>query len=140
MTGLLSDVYAKTASISTIMNGVKRTGIWPVDRTVFSETDFIAANALLENDSESASEDSEAENLRETTAEPKGDATEPPLHSDSTEQNKNCNTTDLNTSIEEIYPLPENKGYAKRRKFSQPAVILSTTPYKEELENKCNQR
>ncbi|CAH1970057.1 unnamed protein product [Acanthoscelides obtectus] len=60
MTGLLSDAYAKTASISTIMNGFKRTGIWPVDCTVFSEIDFIAANALLEDGSENASE---AENL-----------------------------------------------------------------------------
>ncbi|CAH1971580.1 unnamed protein product [Acanthoscelides obtectus] len=67
------------------MNGFKITGIWPVDRTVFSETDFIAANALLENDSEKASENSEAENLRETTPEPKDDATEPPVHSDSTD-------------------------------------------------------
>ncbi|CAH1996882.1 unnamed protein product [Acanthoscelides obtectus] len=93
MTGLLSDAYAKTASISTIMNGFKRTGLWPVDRTVFSETDFIAANAVLENDSEKPSE-------------PKDDATEPPVYSDSTEQNKHCNRTGLNTSIEEIYPLP----------------------------------
>ncbi|CAH1964579.1 unnamed protein product [Acanthoscelides obtectus] len=140
MTGLLSDDYAKTVSISTIMNGFKSTGIWPVDRTVFSESDFIAANALLENDSEKANEDSEAENLRETTTEPKDDATEPPVHSDSTEQNKNCNTTDLNASIEEIDPLPQNKGYDERRKASQLAVIVSTTPYKDKLENKRKQR
>ncbi|CAH1986880.1 unnamed protein product [Acanthoscelides obtectus] len=47
MTGLLSDAYAKTASICTIMNGFKITGIWPVDRSVFSETDFIAAMPCL---------------------------------------------------------------------------------------------
>ncbi|CAH1989608.1 unnamed protein product [Acanthoscelides obtectus] len=88
MTGLLSDAHEKTASISTIMNGFKITGIWSVDRTVFSETDFIASNALFENDSEKASEDSEAEDLPETTPEPKDDATEPPVYSDSTAKTK----------------------------------------------------
>ncbi|CAH1963229.1 unnamed protein product [Acanthoscelides obtectus] len=140
MTGLLSDAYAKTASISNVMGGFKRTGIWPVDRTVFSDADFIAASALLENDSETAREDLGAINPRETTIEPEDEATERPVKSNSTELNNNCNSTDLNTSIEEIYPLPENKGNAKKRKLSQPAVILSSTPYKDELESKRNQR
>ncbi|CAH2003948.1 unnamed protein product [Acanthoscelides obtectus] len=140
MTGLLSDAYAKTASISNIMGGFKRTGIWPVDRTVFSDADFIAASALLENDSETAREDLGEINPRETTIEPEDEATERLVKSNSTELNNNCNSTDLNTSIEEINPLPENKGNAKKRKLSQPAVILSSTPYKDELESKRNQR
>ncbi|CAH1961797.1 unnamed protein product [Acanthoscelides obtectus] len=79
-------------------------------------------------------------NPRETTIKPEDEATERPVKSNSTELNNNCNSTDLNTSIEEIYPLPENKGNAKKRKLSQPAVILSSRPYKDELDSKRNQR
>ncbi|KAG5891007.1 hypothetical protein JTB14_022586 [Gonioctena quinquepunctata] len=51
MTALLSDAFAKTATISTIANDLKKHGICPVDRTVFAETDFIAASILLEKES-----------------------------------------------------------------------------------------
>ncbi|KAF2890117.1 hypothetical protein ILUMI_16056, partial [Ignelater luminosus] len=33
--------------------------------------------------------------------------------------------TQSNASVEEILPLPEHSGSRKRRKFSQPAVVLS---------------
>lgn len=39
-----------------------------------------------------------------------------------------------NVSVQEILPLPEEASNAKKRKLSQPAVILSSTPYKNELE------
>lgn len=45
MTALLSSALANTA---TIANGFKKSLIWPVDRTVFSEADFVAASVLFE--------------------------------------------------------------------------------------------
>nr|CAI5830715.1 unnamed protein product [Callosobruchus analis] len=48
MTPLLNEAYANAASIATIQNGFRRAGIWPVDRAVFSQADFVPAALLLE--------------------------------------------------------------------------------------------
>ncbi|XP_023310565.1 uncharacterized protein LOC111691652 [Anoplophora glabripennis] len=42
MTALLSEAYSRSASIVTISNGFRATGVWPVDRGVFSDVDFVA--------------------------------------------------------------------------------------------------
>ncbi|KAG5882894.1 hypothetical protein JTB14_013273 [Gonioctena quinquepunctata] len=39
-----------------------------------------------------------------------------------------------------MYPLPEPLNNENKRKLSQPAVILSSTPYKDDLENQQTQR
>nr|CAI5850859.1 unnamed protein product [Callosobruchus analis] len=104
MTPLLNEAYANAASIATIENGFRRAGIWPVDRAVFSQADFVPAALLLE--------------------------TTPPLVSQVQME------VGLNVSIEEILPLPENRPTLKRRKRCQPAVVLSSTPYKNDLHKK----
>jgi hypothetical protein len=38
---LLSEVFGKAASIFNATNGFRATGLWSVDRSVFSENDFI---------------------------------------------------------------------------------------------------
>nr|CAI5864017.1 unnamed protein product [Callosobruchus analis] len=98
MTPLLNEVYANAASIATIQNGFRRGGIWPVDRAVFIQANFVPAALLLE--------------------------TTPPLVSQVQME------VGLNVSIEEILPLPENRPTLKKRKQCQPAVVLSSTPYK----------
>ncbi|KAF2879104.1 hypothetical protein ILUMI_27068 [Ignelater luminosus] len=45
---LINEAYLKTFSIITIANGFRKAGIWPVNRMVFNEGGFIAADALLE--------------------------------------------------------------------------------------------
>nr|CAI5838650.1 unnamed protein product [Callosobruchus analis] len=87
-----------------IQNGFRRAGIWPVDRAVFSQADFVPAALVLE--------------------------TTPPLVSQVQME------VGLNVSLEEILPLPENRPTLKRRKQCQPAVVLSSTPYKDDLHKK----
>ncbi|KAG5889687.1 hypothetical protein JTB14_025209 [Gonioctena quinquepunctata] len=45
------------------------------------------------------------------------------------------NKHDLYVAIDEIYPLPEQLNNENKRKLSQLAVILSSTPYKDDLKN-----
>ncbi|XP_018399026.1 PREDICTED: uncharacterized protein LOC108776809 [Cyphomyrmex costatus] len=44
---LLSEAYLKIATMSNAVNGFKATGIWPVDRHIFNNTDFIAVDTLM---------------------------------------------------------------------------------------------
>jgi hypothetical protein len=43
---LLSEVNGKAALISNAANGFRATGLWPVDRSVFSENEFIPSGNL----------------------------------------------------------------------------------------------
>ncbi|KAJ8872986.1 hypothetical protein PR048_026602 [Dryococelus australis] len=53
--GLLGEAYEQTAVISTAANGFKKSGVWPVDRAVFTDQHFVASDILnqdieVEND------------------------------------------------------------------------------------------
>jgi hypothetical protein len=43
ITGLFGKAFLKAASMETAVNGFRKTGIWPVQRDVFTEVDFLAA-------------------------------------------------------------------------------------------------
>lgn len=45
------------------------------------------------------------------------------------------NKYDFYVAIDEIYPLNELLNNENKRKLSQPAVTISSTPYKGNLEN-----
>jgi hypothetical protein len=40
---LLAEAYSKAAALSNTANGFKATGIWPMDRAVFSQHDFVTS-------------------------------------------------------------------------------------------------
>lgn len=44
--GLISEAYEKAATLSNAASGFRATGIWPVDRSVFSDADFAASENL----------------------------------------------------------------------------------------------
>jgi hypothetical protein len=46
VTALLAEAYNKAETLSNAANGFKATGIWSVDRAVFSEHDFVASENL----------------------------------------------------------------------------------------------
>lgn len=50
VSSLLAEAYVKIATMSNAMNGFKATGIWPVDRHVFKDTDFIVAETLMSSE------------------------------------------------------------------------------------------
>ena len=54
MSSILSEAYVRVATMSNAMNGFKITDVWPVDRHIFKDTDFVAAKTLTpeENDRE----------------------------------------------------------------------------------------
>lgn len=41
---LLGEAYAKVAILGNAVSGFKKTGIWPLDRTVFQDCDFITSS------------------------------------------------------------------------------------------------
>lgn len=138
MTPLLNEAYSRAASIATIVNGYRATGIWPVDRTVFNDSDFAASEALGDdfvedgNHTESNEEDPgpEADGTNHgaiTNLVPERHATPEPVSPD-------LNENTLNVSVEEICPIPTVSGKGKKRKQAQSAVILSSSPYKNQLE------
>lgn len=45
MTPLINEAYSRAASIATIVNGFRAT--WPVDRSVFTDSDFVPSEAIL---------------------------------------------------------------------------------------------
>ncbi|KAK9737979.1 hypothetical protein QE152_g10252 [Popillia japonica] len=47
---LLSEAYGKAACIQTAVNGFKAAGIWPIDRGVFADHQFAAADNLCQAD------------------------------------------------------------------------------------------
>lgn len=142
MTVLLSDAFAKTATISTIANGFKKSGIWPVDRTVFAETDFVAASILLEKESNNNDVSENSIQAADIQNQMRVKNTENDRKSMSVNESQlsQSNKHDLYVPIDEIYPLPEQLNNENKRKLSQPAVILSSTPYKDDLENQQSQR
>lgn len=140
MTTLLDDAYSRAANIQTISNGFRATGIWPVDRYVFSDVDFVAAEGLLDavDHHEVASDSGEDAHCNDITEEAQidyRDVVRPEVGNDVDVSNEpTADTEPHNVSVQEILPLPELRTEAKKRKLSQPAVILSSTPYKNELE------
>lgn len=136
MTNLLNDAYSRAANIQTISNGFRATGIWPVNRLVFSDADFVAAEGLLDAVDHHEVVPDSGENAHNVITE---DVARPEAANDVS----NEPTIDIephNVSVQEILPLPELRAEAKKRKLSQPAVVLSSTPYKDELEAQQERR
>lgn len=58
---LLGEAYPRAAVMANAMNGFRKTGIWPVDRNVFSDVDFAPADVLTRNEPIERSDHSEDE-------------------------------------------------------------------------------
>nr|CAI5850712.1 unnamed protein product [Callosobruchus analis] len=67
---LLGEAYARAAVIANAMNGFRRTGIWPVDRNVFSDADFIPADVLSQNHNMNSNTDLENQSTSDSDDEP----------------------------------------------------------------------
>ncbi|KAJ8960694.1 hypothetical protein NQ317_009537 [Molorchus minor] len=127
MTALLSEAFAKTANISTIANGFKRSGIWPVDRTVFTESDFVAASSLLEEES-SNSDVPELDN----EAAPENNENQ----IDSSVDNDESLEENRRESVDNTQQIQTNNMHLE----VSIAEICPSTPYKDQLESQQTQR
>ncbi|KAJ4443294.1 hypothetical protein ANN_04962, partial [Periplaneta americana] len=133
---LVGVAFPRAANMQIAMNGFRHTGLWPVDRNVFSEADFapsLVTDRLL-NGEPSASASRAAEEVEGATtaasAEKKmGDNVE--LHSGLTEY----------VSVKEISPLPSSSKSGQRKsgtRYNASGVVLTATPHKNALQQQSD--
>lgn len=135
VSSLLSEAYSRAATLSNAMNGFKATGIWPVDRNVFSDADFIPSSIH-----------SQAYTSDQPEEPPRG----PPSNDDrpmrSNEENaampqspeaRPTSSRSLAVTVHEISPLPRPVGRPGKRlrKGAQKSELLTSTPYKNKLKD-----
>lgn len=104
---LLGEAYGRAATVRTAAKAFQASGIWPVDRLIFHESIFSAAKAL-----------------------------QPSLPLEPTESPRPSVSSFLQDLIE-VSPLPQAAPSANTKAVrNQDAAILTSTPYKDELESK----
>jgi hypothetical protein len=126
---LLNESYPKTAVVATAINGFRATGIWPIDRDTFKESDYaippnmcVSDNLSVDNASISTSQ--MAENKFEHVS-------------------KDPTTPNVLKSVKDISPLPDvSKMLVKKRNSTSGPVVevLTSTPYKDKLIQKANKK
>nr|CAH7743445.1 unnamed protein product [Callosobruchus chinensis] len=142
----LDEAYARAAVIANAMNGFRSTGIWPVDRNVFSDADFIPADVLSQNHNMNSNTDLENQSTSDSDDEPlihyfQKDAT----LSKATQEE--LVIRDLNVAstskeahmriIETVLRSPTvDQTKVKKTKGAQKAEVITSTPYKDELQGK----
>ncbi|XP_069705676.1 uncharacterized protein [Periplaneta americana] len=133
---LVGVAFPRAANMQIAMNGFRHTGLWPVDRNVFSEADFapsLVTNRPL-NDEPSASASRAAEEVEGATtaasAEKKmGDNVE--LLSGLTEY----------VSVKEITPLPLSLKSGQRKsgtRYNASGVVLTAMPHTNALQQQSD--
>lgn len=140
--GLCTEAYGKAATIENATNGFRISGVWPVDRLVFKDSDFVAADNLnqIEND-----ENQNTEKPKEPEGVSSVEIEWPAIPSSDTgvsEPSQNLNTqtvsqtsqSKLNVSIQSISPIPRPQSKSKKGGGIQKATVLTSSPYKAELE------
>ncbi|XP_047139751.1 uncharacterized protein LOC124815277 [Hydra vulgaris] len=143
--------YLDTATMTNAINGFKKAGIWPVDRSVFTDADFIAAEvtdmSIITEDTESfATTDSALTTVSAPATKPSDSTstTEPSTSctgsTSATEPSTSCRpststTVTLSFAISPCHLLPIPK-QAQRKRISKQrgkTAILTSSPYKRSL-------
>ena len=125
VSSLLAPAYARSASVASATKGFACTGIFPFNRDIFSEDDFMAAENLL---SGSADQSKEAQCTAQSSS------------AQAVESACESQTNPGQVALHEISPLPkpthnEHKNQRKRR--CQRSEVLTSTPIKLRLEEKA---
>lgn len=131
--GIFAEAYSRAANMSSAISGFKATGIWPVDRHIFKDSDFVSVNISTEGsnpvvDTSSASLQQIAHNAVSTSIQ---------TSSESSDAGETVPKRNLQVSVKQISPLPQITKQGKRlSKGAQKAEILTSSPYKSNLEEK----
>lgn len=107
---LLAEAYGRAATVGVAENAFKASGIWPVNRHVFKDHHFAASEALKEISGGNAASTPTCDNVLPTPAE------------------------SFAESLNIVSPLPQAIDGTSRQRKQQDAEILTSTPYKENLE------
>lgn len=126
VSALIGEAYGYSATVRNATNAFRATGIWPIDRNIFNETDFAASRVLNGQDKPDIEQQLQPESS--------SDDDQPLIN---LVHRKRPSTSSLAVSIQDISPLPVKK-HAKpiiaRKSRTQEAVELTSSPYKNDLE------
>ncbi|XP_046663524.1 MFS-type transporter clz9-like [Homalodisca vitripennis] len=124
---LLKEAYCKAATIENSCNGFKCSGVWPIDPSIFTESDFLPAECLNSTLDQNKNKDEYSDQGQTSLDENKLLNVEVTTPTGSTGK--------FNDSIETISPLPKP---TKMRSGStakiQKAAILTSSPYKNQIQ------
>lgn len=116
---LVNEAFKKVATVNNATSGFKTSGVWPIDREIFSEEDFAAASVTDINLPSTSSEKNSSQNITATISSTL--STSESLHE--------------YTPLSTIKPFPKAKEQTRRRK-GKKSVIATNSPFKNELEKK----
>lgn len=137
ITQLLTEAYIQAATTHNAMSGFRASGVWPIDRNVFKDSDFVASENLqiemIVDDVENF-EDTNSETVV-TTAESFDNIQVIP---NNTIQGNILKNNEAVITLNQLSPLPKpTKKHNKRlSKGAQKATVITSSPYKNELEEK----
>ncbi|CAH2016060.1 unnamed protein product [Acanthoscelides obtectus] len=110
---LLTEAYTISATTSNAVNGFRASGVWPVNRNVVSDTDFVASENLMIPDTVGPEKEDTPSEVTDVANENQANlAQEDPVPSTSrlTQEEKMRPHKDSKTVlIEKISPLPKPK-------------------------------
>lgn len=134
---LSAEAYGKAATIENAINGFRVSGVWPADRTVFQDHEFMAAENLNQVTAETVNNnedpvDNQLEISWPDIPNPDHSANEIP------KSNSISHISDVRkklfVSVEALSPIPKPNPKSKKIGGIQKATILTSSPYKTQLE------
>ena len=145
ITKLFYLAYLRAAAPLTAIHGFTKTGVWPVNKDVFTDADFLPSEttdienkdnpAPINNNEEATPEAEKPEQTLPGQGLARERTPEPRLPFDISKPGTSKDTSFTFVTPEGIIPIPKIKETAKRisRKRGKTA-ILTSSPYKNELE------
>lgn len=125
---LLGEAYAKAATIENAVNGFRAAGVWPVNRHVFKDSDFVASETVTvrnmqadqnNNTSNPNNSDSEDDNIPlsvlTTTLFAPPRCSTPVTPNLGEESSSTCSQTLMSVSLNELAPLPTPSSTLRRK-------------------------
>lgn len=151
---LLGEAYGRAATVENAINGFRASGVWPVNRHVFKDSDFVPSetlklnniqadkNGATHNEKGSSSEDEDIplSMLKRTQCSiPQRCST--PIVSNLGEASTSISSL-LSVSLDEVAPLPKPDDNVPNKKARgiQKAAEITSSPYKDALEVKAAEK
>lgn len=150
LSALFGEAYLQATVPNTTINGFKKTGICPLNKHVFGEADFLPAHPTdIPLNAEQEEEDPDnpvAPPIMATVNEPELEVADEPEHPSAVPEPVTPNVTRNlfrpGSSPQDIMPLPKvaSTTRAKRSRPQGRALIMTASPYKNELEAETQQK
>ncbi|XP_062560612.1 uncharacterized protein LOC134224952 isoform X2 [Armigeres subalbatus] len=125
---LMRSAFEKAATMSTAVNGFKKCGLWPCDRTVFDESSF-APSLVTDQELENTGMDSAPQEKDADTPMPAGAVT------GSMNESVKSGESSFTVTPEEVLPLPKmtTARATKRKRRAEKAQDITSDDYRQSL-------